>query len=353
MAILVVEPYSRYSAIADLGTDNDNAPVGTTAWAIDTGGSTLDATGGRFGAKTLSFTRQSDTQSIRLPTVSGSTIIVAGAVKFDPAGSTVPSASTILRVTASTLSSGIHAQISVGVGGTLYIFRNGGTTLVGTVHNALLHDVWHYLEVKVDCSNSGSLTIKVDGVQVFTISSTDFLHTTTDISGVMLAGNHDNFWWEDVIIMDGSGGSFNDFMGDMRFECSVPDADGSTTNWTASSGTRVSCIDDALGSYNDDTDYISSSTTDQDNYASHGTITASGATTVHFASLFALARADAAGDKIALLVNSGTVGASSDISLVNGTYRWRKNTWTTDPNTSLAWTIANINAAEWGVRKRV
>lgn len=351
MALLVIEPYHRYAAIADLGTDNDNV---SAAWVIDTGGSALDATGGRFSAKTLEFTRQGDAQTIRLPTVTGSTIIVAGAVKFDPSGSTAASVSTILRVTASTGATGIHAGISVTAGGNLYIFRNGGSVLVGSVQAALQHDTWHYLEVKVDCSNSGSLTIKVDGVQVFTVSATDFLHSTTDISAVMLSGNHDNFWWEDVVIMDGSGSTFNDFMGDMRFESTVPDADGATVDWTPSAGSNFQCIDDTLGAYNDDTDYISSSTTDQDNYASHSAISASGASTIHFAGLFALARADAAGDKLALHVDSGgTINRGADQALINGTYRWRKQVWETDPNTSSAWTVSNINAATFGVRKRV
>lgn len=349
MALLIIEPYARYAAVADVGTDNDDL---TTAWSVD-GGISLNTTAGRFSGRVLEVNQSAREQRIRLGTVSGTTLIVGAAIRWDSSGSTSPAASSILRCTTSS-SATIHWQISIGMGGNLYIFSAGGSTLVGTVQGAIQHDAWHYLEVKVAQDNSGSMTIKIDGVQVFTISATDFQNASATFESVWFGGNHDNFYWEDVIIMDGSGSTFNDFMGDMRFECAVPDADGSVLNWTASAGTRVSCIDDALAAYNDDTDYISSNVTDDVNLASHGTISATNQTAVHFAALFALARADAAGDKLALVVKSGaTTDAGADLALVNGTYRWRKKIWELDPNTAAAWTVANINSAEWGVKKRV
>lgn len=354
MALLIIEPYARYSAVADVGTDNDDL---TTQWAID-GGINLNTTAGRFSGRVLEVGQTAREQRIRLGGVglSGTTLIVQGAIKWDSSGSTLPAINSIMRCTTSS-SATTHWQISIGIGGTLYIFSAGGSTLVGTVMNAIQHDVWHYIEVKVSQTDTGSMTIKIDGVQVFTISSTDFQNGSATFESLWLGGNHDNFYWEDVVIMDGSGSTFNDFMGDMRFECTVPDADGATLQWTASAGTRVSCIDDALAGYNDDTDYISSSVTDDVNLASHGSISATNASTIHFAALFALARSDTTGDKIALVVKSGTttdVGADLALSgTTSSAYRWRKKIWELDPNTAAAWTVSNINAAEFGVKKRV
>lgn len=352
MALVLIEPYSRYAAVADVGTDNDDL---TTQWAVD-GSISLNTTAGRYGGRVLEVNQPAREHRIRLGTISGTTLIVQAAIKFDASGSTTPTAASILRATTSSTAT-THWQISVGMGGTLYIFSAGGSTLVGTVFNAIQYDVWHYLEVKCVGDNSGSMTIKIDGVQVFTISTTDFQNGSTTFESIWLGGNHDNFYWEDVIVMDGSGGTFNDFMGDMRFEAAIPDADGATTQWTPSASTNISNIDDALAAYDDDTTYISEATTDDINLASHATISATNASTIHFSALFALARSDTTGDKIALVVKSGaTTDAGADLALIGTTsaaYRWRKKIWETDPNTAAAWTVANINAAEFGVKKRV
>lgn len=349
MVLLLIEPFSRYNAIADLGTDNDNL---TTAWAID-GGTALDTTGGRYGGRVLQIQQSGRSERLRLPTVTGNVIIMGAAVKFQAEDSSIAVPVALMWGSTAT-SSTIHWQLDLMAGGTLILRAAGGTAIAGNIARfALTHNCWHYIEVKVDCSNVGSATVRVDGVDVITAAATDFQNGSAVFESVFLTGNHNNVWWEDAIVMDGSGATFNDFKGDMRYEAQVPDTDGATANWTPLSSTNVSNIDDALAAYDDDTTYISSAVTDQDNYASHANIVASGASTILFASLFALARADAAGDKINVQVDSGTVNRSADLALINGTYRWRWMNWIVDPNTAAAWTVANINAAVWGVRKRV
>lgn len=351
MALILIEPFSRYASSAssaEAGTSNDDL---TTVWTSDNMG--FDNTQGRFGARVLNVQQSARLLRMRLGTVSGTTLIIAGAIKWDSSLSSHPSSADLVYVSTATGSTK-HWAIQLGTGGTLYVFAAGGTTLVGTIPNALMSGVWHYLEVKVAQDNSGTLTVRIDGVQVFTVTATDFQNGSAVFESAWLTGNHNNVYWEDVIVMDGSGATFNDFMGDMRFEVQIPDADGATANWTPLASTNVSNIDDPLGTNDADTTYISSATTNQDNYASHANIAATSATTIHFASLFVLARADAAGDKINVQVDSGgTVDRSADLDLVNGTYRWRKKVWELDPNTAADWTVANINAAVWGVRKRV
>lgn len=349
MALILAEPFSQYLSSAgttEAGTANDD---GTTAWSSSS--NSTDNTQGRFGARTLNMTTNGRTLRMRLGAI-GATQIFGGAFKWDSSTSALPVSAQLLAG----LTSGGAANwvINLGVGGSLYIFQAGGSTLVGTVPSVVRSDVWHYLEVKVFNDNAGTMVIRLDGVQIFSTSGIDFQNGTLSAESLSLGGNADNVFWEDVIVMDSTGATFNDFMGDMRYEIALVDADGATANWTASAGTRWQTIDDPLGTHDADTTYISSNTTDQDNYSSHVAIAATGATVIHFAELLALARADASGDEIALAVVSGaTTDIGADIPLVNGTYRWRKKIWTVDPNTAAAWTVANINAAEWGVRKRV
>lgn len=356
MALILVEPFQRYAAVADIATDNDDL---TTQWSMDSG-IVLSASGGRFSGQAVQMQTSGRQILVRLGSgvVSGSTLIVGGAFKFGASQSgNVVSRQDILICRTSAASN--HWSVQVGNGGTLYI-RNSSDTIVTTVTGYINPETWHYIEMKVSMLDSGSFSMRIDGVDVLSSFSGDFRSgtgNTSNIEQLSFRGNEDNTYWEDIIIMDGSGATFNDYKGDMRYECSVPDADGSTINWTASAGSRYQCIDDALAAYNDDTDYISSSVTDDINLSSHANISATNATTIFFAALFALARSDTTGDKIALVVKSGaTTDTGADLALAGTTstaYRWRKKIWEKDPNTAAAWTVSNINAAEYGVKKRV
>lgn len=356
MAMILIEPTAHYAAVADIGTDNDDL---TTQWSID-GAIALSASAGRFGAQAVEIQTSARQILVRLGAgvVSGSTLIVGGAVKFalSQSGNAITRQNILICRTAAASD---HWSVQIGNGGTLYILNSAGT-IVTTVTNAIQPEMWHYIEFKVSMLDSGSFSIRVDGVEVLSAFSGDFRSgtgNTSTIEQLSFRGNENNTYWEDIIIMDGSGSTFNDYMGDMRYELAVPDADGSTTQWTPSASTNVSCIDDAIRAYNDDTDYISEATTDEINLASHATISATNASVIHFAALFALARSDGAGDKIALVVKSGaTTDAGADLALIGTTstaYRFRKKIWTVDPDTTAAWTVANLNSAEWGVKKRV
>lgn len=356
MALILIEEYRRYAAVADVGTDNDDL---TTQWSID-GGIALLSTGGRFSEQALQIQTTGRQELIRLGSgvVSGSTLIVGFAMKWSASqsGNVVSRNNLLICRTSAAVD---HWSIQLGQGGTLYILNSAGTIL-GAYPLAIQPYCWHYIEVKVSMLDSGSFNLKVDGETVVSALSGDFragTGNTSNIEQLSFRGNEDATVLSDIIIMDGSGSTFNDFMGDMRYEATVPDADGSTTQWTASAGSNYQCIDDALGAYNDDTDYISEGTTDDINMASHATISATNSTTIHFAALFALARSDGAGDKIALVVDSGgTVDTGADLALIGTTstaYRWRKKIWEQDPNTTAAWTVTNINNATFGVKKRV
>lgn len=361
MAIVYAEHFRKYSAIADLAANNDD--LNSNVWTNT--GMGLTTSTGRFGQTALDATGTASLTRFRLgaANIVGSTMIVSAHLKWNNIDTVSQSQLSPLMAIGSTVSQGFHAVVCIGPGGTLSLSRNHTFSVsrnllaarVATSSARLSSGVWHHLEMKVSLLDAGTATVRLDGVQIMTASA-DFLASTTTLDSVYLGGIQQDVFWEDLLVMDGSGATFNDFMGDFRIETALPDADGATANWTASAGSRFQTIDDALplASANYDTDYISSATTDQVNLSSHANIVASGATAIWFAGVEALARADAAGDKLALRVFSGATGLdSADKALINGTYRWRQRIYTVDPNTSAAWTVANVNSAEWGIKKRV
>jgi hypothetical protein len=256
--------------------------------------------------------------------------------------------------TAAALNAGYHWALALGAGANELTVFNAAGGVVARAYGFIQPKTWHWVEVEVDCANSGTFKMWVDGVAVFNVSG-DFLNgSDVNNSYMHWRGMDSSVFYHNVIVADGSGSSFNARFGAIHMELQSPDADGAVTSWTASTGSRYQCIDDAFNAGASDGDYISSSVTDDVNLASHAAFTLRDLDTIKFVQVVALARSDTTGDELALAARSGGVdAATSDQLLYNGAYKYRKGFFETDPNTSAAWTLTNLNNAEFGVKKRV
>lgn len=246
-----------------------------------------------------------------------------------------------------------HGTVEVWAGGLRV--KNANGTIVASAHGPwFCSEVYHLVEVKINCSNTGSLIVRIDGAEVINVSS-DFLNGAS-ASPPEYVRFHDGMRYyvtDHFLVLDTTGSVMNNFPGDYRFEYKVADADGATAAWTnVGGGSNYQNVDDALTAYDDDTTYITSSTVNQDNYISAGAFSLTNLNAVLFVHHEALARNDGSGS-IALLTNSGgTVSATADKTLSTA-YKWVHKFDAVDPNTSAAWaSAAAINSAEWGVRYR-
>lgn len=352
MALLYFEQFNKYASGAtgwtDLTNDNPDYTIGGT-------NPTIVASEGRFGGKVAQWTTVTS-RDITVPFAAGAAAtnicIVSMCVRLDNGTFTV--GQFVELVSCNTTAGGglRNFRLDVNRGGQLRIIDALGAIVATSGDTTLVIDEWHVVEVKCNMENSGSAVVMVDGAEVINVSG-DFLYTAAgprDYIRLMDGVTYTSLDW--FAVMDSSGSYMNDFIGDMKIEDAVPDADGATANWTASAGSNYQCVDDALGAYNDDTDYISSSTTDQDNYVSMGALSGTGASSFLFAFHTALARNDGSGS-IALLTNSSaTVSASADKTL-STSYAWKRKADLVDPNTSSPWaSVGALNSAEWGVRYR-
>lgn len=352
MALLFYESFAKYK-------------TGSTGWTefcsdnpdYTNGGTTLvsmQATGGRFGDTCLAYST-SVGRDISLPFRDGAatgTVTIMGAMVKHSSSPTSSNAKELFCVTTGVATAFKNVRLNISPGYVELIDALG--TIVGSAFGPFLQvDRWTLVEMKVDNVNSGTATVLIDGVTVISVSATDFLNASATIpNAVRFFDGVSSLYVDYFYVCDTSGSApFNDVLGDMRVETVIPDADGATANWTASAGSNYQCVDDALGSYNDDTDYISSSTTDQDNFVSMGALSAASGD-ILFSLHTALARNDGSGS-IALRTDSGgTISASADKTLTTA-YAWKRMFDFTDPNTGSAWaSVTPLNSAEWGVRYR-
>lgn len=339
MAFIAFEKMSKYASGATGWTDIASDNGYTTSGA----GPDVLAGIGRFGDAAMNVD-VARILSIPWNTKTADTTVIVGMSFIINNNTTL---SDVVLIAGATTSGGAVYHFSVKwSGGYLRVFNSAGTQVAtGECQSG----AYHTLEVKCLMTNSGTITVRLNGVDICTAVASDFLNTTTTLGFIQFLGGLGTVYLDWLYLLDSTGSELNDFLGDFRVEQVVPDADGVTALWTPSAGSNYQCIDDALGSYDDDSTYISSSTGSQDNLASHAAVSLTNLNSVKFVNLSALTRDDGSNDVALLMVNGVNTVVSS--TFTTGTaYGWRNYARATAPDTT-AWGSASvINASEFGVR---
>lgn len=349
MALLHVAKMGKYDTFVDIDDEQYANSSGTSLFVF--------STDGQFGDRAL--TLQSSGQTVNFEfdweqnsRTSDTTLIVAFNMYFDNSaqfGGAVSQHDVFLTMRNSSVFAR-HWGLGVNNMGDLQLFPQGFGNNV-YAYRALVPSAWNYIEIKATKSDTGTFEVRVNGVTVMNVGSVDLLSGTAPWNALVFNGLDENVIYDDIIIMDGSGASFNDFQGEMRLECALPNADGATVDWTRNTGASdFAAIDDALGAYDDDTTYIESSTAGEDALAAYPAISGT-PVDIHFVAVAHLIKnAAGAPEKFATICDSGaTVGVAATItpSTSYGFYtQWFEN----DPDTAAAWNTAGVNAAEFGVR---
>lgn len=244
------------------------------------------------------------------------------------------------------LSGSIQCDLRMLADGRMTITRNG--TVVATSAAALMTGVWYHLEFALYVHDSiGTAEVRINEVSFVSFSG-DTQATTAENSGYaneffLLGAGSLQVDFDDVCVYSGAG-----WLGDCRIYSLLPSGAGNYSQWTPSAGSNYACVDETAP--NSDTDYVSETNPgDIDTYA-FGDISGSSAT-IQAVAVNMFARKDDAGARTICPVyrRSSTDTLGDNISLANG-YLWYAKIWQADPLTAAAWTLANLNGSEFGVK---
>lgn len=220
----------------------------------------------------------------------------------------------------------------------------------------LSDNTWYYIETKVTIGNAGSWEVRVDGntwitgsgdTQASANASADRFRFEAGGSG----GTSTARIFDDVYILDGTGAApLNDFLGDVRVEALFPNANGNSSQLVGSDADSVNnylLVDDPTP--DGDTSYVESSTVgNKDTYAFTNLTPTLG--TVYGVQISSEARKTDAGlrtvKNIARLSTTEVDGAANSLS---SSYRMFNDIMTTKPGGG-AWTITDVNNAEFGIK---
>jgi len=145
-----------------------------------------------------------------------------------------------------------------------------------------------------------------------------------------------------------TGSDNKGFLGDIRVQAILPSGAGNSTQMTPSAGSNYQCVDEAAP--NDDTDYVSETTAgEKDTYAFGNLTPTSG--TVKGTQILISARKDDAGTRtIAPVYRPVSTDYDGTTVSIGNSYDYVRQVKDVSPATSVAWTIAEINGAEFGVK---
>lgn len=246
-------------------------------------------------------------------------------------------------------------NIGVDVNGKVFACKAGYGTNLGLSTNPIPGwglNQWHYAEVKTTFSATvGTIEIRIDGLVVLTLTSQNNINTANAYANQVWFGDVHNLGAvhiDDVYICDTTGTYNNTYLGDVKVTCLVPNGAGAFTQFTNVGGANNFSSVKELP-YDDDTTYVTDGTVgDRDSYA-FADITLTG--NIWGIMVWARARKDDAGTRqLAVSARSSGTDLFGSTFSVASSYAYYGTLYETDPNTSLPWTVAGLNAAEFGIK---
>jgi hypothetical protein len=235
--------------------------------------------------------------------------------------------------------------------GALQVVRGGNTQLGITANGILSPAVWYYLEFKATINNStGSYEVRVNGVNVLSATGVDTQDTANAYANQIMFSGTTQYSYDDIYMCDGTGSTNNDFLGDVRVDTIFPTADGSSTDFTPSTGTdNYAMVDDATP--DSDSTYVSSSTLNDIDLYTYGDLQSLTGAVYGVQSLIFARKDDAGARSVAPVIKTGaTTAVGSDFAL-GASYTYGRQIFETNPaNGSTAWTISDVNNSEFGIK---
>lgn len=207
---------------------------------------------------------------------------------------------------------------------------------------------WHSVQLKGTIHGStGVYEVRVNSNVVLSGSGANTSNSGNAYAGkigigdVVPSGDQfiDDLWCSDVT-----------FQGDCVIETLYPSANGTTNNFTATgAASNYQCVDDA-SDYNSDTDYVASSNVGNIDLFAVGDLVHTTGTVKGFCVNAVMRKDDAGARTAALVVRSSATNSVRSTRTITETYAIYQESFTTDPVTSAALTIASINALEIGAK---
>lgn len=347
MAIIFVDSCDKYNASADL----------TKFWtSVNTSDNIYDASKGRYG---------------------GGCIIVYDDIfnmwKNFPVAGTAPSTDELFvsfwfypeamptneegLITFQNAEGGYTFTMNITPSGVLNLRRGGATSTImdASAVTTIVSQAWHRVELRIVVDNlAGLYELRVNGSAVIgptTGVNTRGSSSSSGVSQLVLSGNNNSvsgFIFDDIIVNDSSGSTFNTFPGQVRIDAIRPTGAGDSSDGVASGAATLHAAVDEAGTYDGDATYAGLSAPGDKNLFVASDLSETAASVLGVV-VSAVAKATGGPRTIRTKVKHGTSEGDGATRLVPaGTYGYIQDAFPINPSTGSTWTDAEINAMQIG-----
>lgn len=244
----------------------------------------------------------------------------------------------------------LHLSLRNNSTGTIDVLR-GSTVIASAPADSYSPGIWHYWEVQASVdSTAGRVIVRIDGSKVIDFTgNTRNGGTSVMLDTLKLTGNgatDPGVTLDDLYILNSTGTTNNDFLGDVRVQSLVPNGAGSFTQFVPTGATEN--WQNASDVPYNTTRYNSSDTVgDRDTYTLTDTLSGTGAVYgVQTNMIAAKGDAGSAGLK-SVLISDGTTHYGPDRNL-NASPIQSRVIYDQNPATGSAWTVSSVDNLEIG-----
>ena len=346
MAIIWFEHFDLY------GTSLTN--LGLRGYTFTSGGSIHSP--GRNGTHCYRSTANGNLSGVRLPIASRSVVGQGMAMFVESLPGQAGTSPSNMGFSFGLNATGFNVRVVINpdLGFSVYTANdtasNAGATLIGsTPANQYVLSSWFWVEARLTAGSPGSLALRVNGAEYtfpITIASVGAVGLGTLGPSVFQTGVAR---WDDWIVWDNTDTVANDFVGDTFVLIAPPNADGTPSNWAASTGTtRFNLIDESTP---DDADFIRADNVGDVNEFAHTSVNLPVGSVAAIAVQGRALKTDAGASSIALgLSSGGATSMSGEQALTTGgvvyTHIANRN-----PNGNVPWTQETAQAARLRVQR--
>lgn len=340
MALLFMDGFDHY-ATADV----------LKKWSAISVLNSISTTAGRRGGGAATFNSSLANSRYLEKLFQNSSTVIIGAAMGDGGGGFTSSSDIIQLIDSGTVQVAIFQTLTRAIS----VYRGPDSTLLGTSANGVIPATgFFYVEVKVFISSTvGTVDVRINGTNILSLTGLNTKNTANSYANTLriappaiISGFNA---LDDVYICDATGSTNNNFLGDCRIDTILPTADGNYSQWTPNTGTvhfnRVNESAPDLTTYN-----AGLTVGDRDSYGM-ADLAALSSQIIYGVQVNAAALKDDAGSKsIATMVRSGGVDGDGATAVLGTSQLYVSQVFETNPNGSIAWTEASVNAMEAGVK---
>lgn len=188
---------------------------------------------------------------------------------------------------------------------------------------------------------TGYFVVKVNGSTDINVALAQTANNALQIDTIRI-GDHRHVTYDDFVVESA------DWIGDTRILGIVPSGAGTTTQWTPSTGSNYACVDETPVS---DTDYNYTNTNDNIDLYAMGDTGLSGKTIKAVAFDVRLSyEGTPTPTGVKPVVRHSSTNYAGDTITTTTAYKTYQKIYETNPGTSSAWSISDIDAVELGVK---